>query len=72
VQALLLGAKVRAALDGRVHVSFDDVRLTAPAALRHRILIGFEGEAEGVTSEQIVNAVIEQVSEVVEDGAAGT
>ncbi|MEC9475747.1 MAG: MoxR family ATPase [Planctomycetota bacterium] len=71
VQALLLGGKVRAALDGRVHVAFEDIRQTAPAALRHRILLGFEGEAEGITSEQIIAAVIEQVGEVFEDGTAG-
>ncbi len=70
VQSLLLGAKVRAALAERVHVSFDDVRKTAPAALRHRILLGFEGEAEGITTDQIVEAVLAGVSDVVEDGAA--
>ena len=70
VQSLLLGGKVRAALAGRVHVSFEDIRLTAPSALRHRILLGFEGEAEGITSEQIIAAVIEKVPEVVEDGMA--
>ena len=70
VQSLLLGGKVRAALAGRVHVSFEDIRLTAPSALRHRILLGFEGEAEGITSEQIITAVIEKVPEVVEDGMA--
>ncbi|MGE4619984.1 MAG: MoxR family ATPase [Planctomycetota bacterium] len=70
VQALLLGAKVRAVLNNRVHVSFEDIRLTAPAALRHRVLLGFEGEAEGITSEQIVNAVIEGVPEVIEDDTA--
>lgn len=71
VQSLLLGGKVRAALAGRMHVSFDDIRRTAPAALRHRILLGFEGEAEGITSEQIIASVIEEVQDVFEDGTAG-
>ena len=70
VQSLLLGGKVRAVLAGRVHVSFDDIRETAPSALRHRILLGFEGEAEGITTDQIVAAVLDEVPEVVGDGAA--
>ncbi|MDE0959934.1 MAG: MoxR family ATPase [Planctomycetota bacterium] len=70
VQSLLLGAKMRAALAGRVHVAFEDIRETAPAALRHRILLGFEGEAEGITTDQIVASVMAVVPEVVGDGAA--
>jgi len=53
-----------------VHVSFDDIRETAPSALRHRILLGFEGEAEGITTDQIVAAVLDEGPEVVGDGAA--
>ena len=69
VQSLLLGAKVRAALDRRLHVSFDDIRQTAPAALRHRVLLGFEGEAEGIPVDEIVREVIEKTSEMMESGA---
>lgn len=69
VQSLLLGAKVRAALDRRLHVSFEDIRQTAPAALRHRVLLGFEGEAEGIPVDEIVREVIEKTSEMMESGA---
>src|SRR5690606_28431490 len=48
VQAMLLGAKVRALYEGRFAASIDDVRATAKPALRHRLLLSFEGEAEGV------------------------
>ena len=68
VQSLLLGAKVRAALDNRLHVSFDDVRKTAPAALRHRVLLGFEGEAEGIPVDEIVAEVVEQTEEITDSG----
>jgi MoxR-like ATPase len=50
-QALILAGKVFALLDGRFNVSFDDIRKAAPAALRHRILLNFEGQAEGVSTD---------------------
>jgi MoxR-like ATPase len=62
-QALLLGGKVTALLAGRYNVAFDDLRAVAPAALRHRILLNFEGQAEGVTPEDVVAAVVEDVDE---------
>ena len=68
VQSLLLGAKVRAALDRRLHVSFDDVRQTAPAALRHRVLLGFEGEAEGVPVDNIIAEVIAKTTDMPDSG----
>ncbi len=68
VQSLLLGAKVRAALDRRLHVSFDDVRQTAPAALRHRVLLGFEGEAEGVPVDNIIAEVIAKTPDMSDSG----
>ena len=70
VQSMLLGAKMRAALAGRVHVAFEDIRETAPAALRHRVLLGFEGEAEGINTDQVVASVMAVVPEVVGDAAA--
>ncbi|TVQ31675.1 MAG: AAA family ATPase [Phycisphaeraceae bacterium] len=57
-QALVLGAKCRALLEGRATVSIDDIRSIALPTLRHRILINFEGEAEGVTTEQIVENLV--------------
>ncbi|MCG3133031.1 MAG: hypothetical protein HMLKMBBP_00117 [Planctomycetes bacterium] len=60
-QGLALAAKARALSRGRVHVSEDDIRALAPSVLRHRILIGFEGDADGVTSDQVVRDVLTAV-----------
>jgi len=60
-QALVLAAKVRALASGRYNVSFDDVRAFALPALRHRLILNFEGEAEGVTTDQVVARVVEAV-----------
>jgi MoxR-like ATPase len=57
-QALVLGGKVRALVDGRPSVSVDDIRAIAPHALRHRILTNFEAQAEGVTTDQIVENIV--------------
>ncbi|NUM56179.1 MAG: AAA family ATPase [Candidatus Hydrogenedentes bacterium] len=53
-QALMLGGKVSALRSGRYNVGFDDIRVAALPALRHRIILNFEAEADGVTSDQIV------------------
>ena len=58
-QALILGAKVNALLDGRYNVAFDDVKAIAPAVFRHRLLLNFEGMAEGVTADEIVADLVE-------------
>ncbi len=60
-QALVLGAKITALLDGRVNVSFDDVTAVAPAALRHRLLLNFEGQAEGIKLDDVVADLLEHV-----------
>jgi MoxR-like ATPase len=60
-QALVLAGKIAALLDGRYNVSTDDVRAVALPALRHRVIRNFEGEAEGITSDAIVRAVLDQV-----------
>ena len=57
-QALIIGAKVNALLEGRFNVSFDDIEAVAPAALRHRLLLNFEGLAEGVDTDDIVRDVL--------------
>jgi MoxR-like ATPase len=57
-QALLLGAKVQALLDGRFAVSTADVRSIAKPVLRHRILLGFEGLSEGMTTDRIVDDIL--------------
>jgi MoxR-like ATPase len=53
-QAIILGAKVWALLEGRFNVAYDDILAVAPAALRHRLLLNFEGQAEGITPDQVV------------------
>ncbi len=62
-QFLILGAKTRALLHNRAHASFDDVRALAHPVLRHRILINYKAEAEGVTMEQVIDRVIESVDQ---------
>ena len=57
-QAIVLGAKINALLDGRFNVSYSDVQSVAPPALRHRVILNFEGEAEGITTDSIVRAII--------------
>jgi MoxR-like ATPase len=62
-QALILGGKVTALLAGRYNVAFEDLRTVAPAALRHRILLNFEGQAEGISPDDVVAAVLDEVAE---------
>jgi len=61
-QALILGAKVTALLAGRYNVSFDDIHAVAPAALRHRLLLNFEGLAEGIRTDQVIQELITELS----------
>ena len=58
-QALILGAKVLALLDGRASISIDDIKKVALPALRHRIIMNFESEAEGVRADVIVKNIVE-------------
>jgi MoxR-like ATPase len=60
-QAMLTGAKVRALIDGRYHVAFKDLHDVAHAALRHRIIRSFEAEAEGITTNDIVDRIIQSL-----------
>jgi MoxR-like ATPase len=64
-QAMILGAKIGALLDGRYNVSFADVRAIVPHALRHRLILSFEGQAEGVTTDQVIAELLEAVPEEV-------
>ncbi len=57
-QAITLAAKIYALLDGRYNVSFDDVRKAALPALRHRLLLNFEGEAEGLSTDFVLNDLL--------------
>ena len=63
LQAMILGAKVQALLDGRSHASCDDVRSMTLPALRHRILLNFEGEAERVDPDSILSTILASVPE---------
>jgi MoxR-like ATPase len=63
-QALILGAKVRALADGRYNVSADDVRELAAPSLRHRVILNFEGEAEGIDIDNLVGQVVESAAAV--------
>jgi MoxR-like ATPase len=58
-QALVLAAKCRALLDGRPAAGVEDIRAVALPALRHRIILNFEGEAEGVTTDTVVRNIVD-------------
>ena len=60
-QFLVLGAKVRALLQGRAHVTAEDIRGLAHCTLRHRVLITYRAEAEGVTVEKVIDKLLETV-----------
>jgi MoxR-like ATPase len=68
-QYLILGAKARAVLSGRHYVSGDDVRAVAHPVLRHRILVNFSAEAEGITSDRIIDRLLETVPKAALDPA---
>jgi MoxR-like ATPase len=61
MQALILAGKIHALLDGRYNVAFDDLRAVAHPALRHRLILNFEAQAEGVGPDAIVDRVLEAV-----------
>src|SRR2546423_7076873 len=60
-QTLLLAGKVRALIQGRFNVSFDDIQAVAVAAMRHRLILNFEAEAEGMTTDHIVAQILQDV-----------
>jgi MoxR-like ATPase len=62
-QAMLLASKIRAVLEGRFAASIDDVRASAKPALRHRVLLNFEGEAEGVSADAIIDEILHELKE---------
>lgn len=57
-QAMLASARVRALLDGRYHVSREDIDASAAPAMRHRLILSFEGEAEGVSTDDLIKSAI--------------
>lgn len=60
-QAMVLGAKVNALLEGRYNVAYDDIAAVAGAALRHRIILNFEGQAEGIAPDAVIDELLAQV-----------
>jgi MoxR-like ATPase len=66
-QTIALAAKVRALLDGRYNVSFEDVRRVFLPALRHRVLLNFEAQAEGIETDRVLLDILEAVSEKSDD-----
>jgi MoxR-like ATPase len=58
-QALLLGAKAAALIDGRSVPSLDDVRTVALPVLRHRVLLNFQAEADGLDADQVIGRILE-------------
>ena len=60
-QALLLAGKARAVLHGRPAVSLDDIRAVAPPVLRHRLLVNFQAEADGIDAETVVTRLLDAV-----------
>jgi len=66
-QALVLAAKVRALLDARFNVSFDDVKKVYLPALRHRVLLNFEAQAENISPDAVLNEILAEVGEKTEE-----
>ena len=69
-QAITLASKVRALLDGRFHVSFKDVKEVVVPAMRHRIILNFEGEAEGITTDMVLEKIMAETPTSVEGEVA--
>ena len=67
-QALVLGAKVRALTEGRFNVSVDDLKALAAPALRHRIILNFEGEAEGIDTDTLVSQIVDSAGAITAQG----
>ncbi len=70
-QSLVLAAKVAALIDGRYNAGFQDVKAAAHAALRHRLLLNFEGEAEGIKIEKVIDEILAQVAPDLKAAVAG-
>jgi len=69
-QSLILAGKVRALTEGRFNVSFEDIQAVAPATLRHRLILNFEAEAEGVTTDHVIRQILAEVPRTAADTVA--
>jgi len=70
IQALILGAKIRAILDERFHVAREDLKAMANPVLRHRLILNFEGQAEGVSTDDVIDKILQSVPENALEAAA--
>ncbi|HBY94073.1 MAG TPA: AAA family ATPase, partial [Chloroflexi bacterium] len=61
LQAMILAGKIIALLDGRYNVAFDDIKAAARPALRHRLILNFEAQAEGISPDRVIATAIESV-----------
>jgi MoxR-like ATPase len=66
-QAITLAAKIRALLDSRYNVSYEDFRRSAHSVLRHRLILNFEGEAEGISADQIIDDILAKTPKTLGD-----
>ncbi len=62
-QAMILCAKIRAILDHRYHVAREDLQAVAASVLRHRLILNFEGQAEGVHSDAVIENILQTLRE---------
>ena len=69
VQTMTLGAKLHALLDGRFNTSFSDVQRVYLPAMRHRVLLNFEGEAEGISTDDVLREIMEKTPTMAEAAA---
>jgi MoxR-like ATPase len=69
-QYLILGGKARAILNGRLHVTTDDIRAVAYPVLRHRLVTTFHADAEGITTDDIIRKLLKEIPLPQEEGAA--
>jgi MoxR-like ATPase len=63
ILGMILGGKVRALCQGRINLAGEDIRWAAHATLRHRVILNFEGEAEGITTDSLLDAIVAHVNE---------
>jgi MoxR-like ATPase len=62
-QAMVLGSKIRALIEGRLNVAYDDIRAVAAPALRHRLILNFDAESSGVTADDVVETLVATLPE---------
>ena len=60
MQFLILGGKARALLQGRTHVTTDDIRALAKPVLRHRLVLNFAAESDGVTTDEVIDRLMNE------------